>query len=182
MREPLHGHRERSTEFRWRNGATNNSCPLRHGHAIRFLELDQIDRICTALEATETADDGRKKAGPWSRPADAAPFAGCDPHASDCVRRLRDRGADQDAQRQDRPFLLGLAGRLAEFTYVATWHGTPTRPFVFGPDTQQSSAGASITNRPLSKSRASGDAACAAMSRTNCSQLVRHHKTAVVSC
>ena len=28
-----------------------------------FLERDQIDRICAALEATETADDGRKKAG-----------------------------------------------------------------------------------------------------------------------
>jgi integrase len=28
-----------------------------------FLEQDQIDRICVALEATETADDGRKKAG-----------------------------------------------------------------------------------------------------------------------
>jgi integrase len=28
-----------------------------------FLERDQIDRICAALEATETADDGRKTAG-----------------------------------------------------------------------------------------------------------------------
>lgn len=28
-----------------------------------FLERDQIDRICAALEATETAEDGRKKAG-----------------------------------------------------------------------------------------------------------------------
>jgi integrase len=28
-----------------------------------FLERDQIERICAALEATETADDGRKKAG-----------------------------------------------------------------------------------------------------------------------
>jgi integrase len=28
-----------------------------------FLERDQISRICDALEATETADDGRKKAG-----------------------------------------------------------------------------------------------------------------------
>jgi hypothetical protein len=28
-----------------------------------FLEQDQIDRICVALEATETADDGRKTAG-----------------------------------------------------------------------------------------------------------------------
>ena len=30
-----------------------------------FLERDQIDRICAALEATETADDGRKTAGEW---------------------------------------------------------------------------------------------------------------------
>jgi integrase len=28
-----------------------------------FLEQDQIERICSALETTETADDGRKKAG-----------------------------------------------------------------------------------------------------------------------
>jgi hypothetical protein len=28
-----------------------------------FLDCDQIDRICAALKATETADDGRKKAG-----------------------------------------------------------------------------------------------------------------------
>jgi len=28
-----------------------------------FLERDQIERICTALEATETAADGRKKSG-----------------------------------------------------------------------------------------------------------------------
>lgn len=30
---------------------------------VGFLEREQIDRICAALEATETADDGRKKAG-----------------------------------------------------------------------------------------------------------------------
>ena len=28
-----------------------------------FLERDQIERICKALEATETSDDGRKTAG-----------------------------------------------------------------------------------------------------------------------
>jgi len=48
------------------------------------------------------------------------------------------------------------------------------------PDAQQSSGGASLTNRQILNSRASGDATCAALSRTNCSQLFRHDQTAAV--
>ena len=42
-----------------------------------FLDRDQMDRICAALEATETAKDGRKKAGELANVVLFAFVTGC---------------------------------------------------------------------------------------------------------